>query len=115
MTQQLQPGIYASNERGYVGQSLQVIELAYERGAFQGELACDPLTDPDMARAIEVYERDGGEAMAGFIELTDPELLQWLFEAAEEHLEGFIPEGCWCGYSEGFGDWGVWEMEDEDE
>ncbi|TDE87414.1 hypothetical protein E0686_02665 [Deinococcus sp. S9] len=27
----------------------------------------------------------------------------------DDHL---VPEGCWAGYSEGFGDWGVWELKE---
>lgn len=108
---QLAPDIYFACERGWHISAL-VIQLAHEHGWAKGELAYDPLVDPDYARAIGVLGRDGVEALEGFINLVDPEMLQWMEDAATEYIQdNLIPEGHWCGYSEGFGDWGVWEEE----
>lgn len=109
-TEKLPPGIYFDGDRGWHISAL-VVELARESG-----WEPDYSDAPEYAEALSRLAQGGPSALEQYVAETDPEVLDLLYMGAEAYLnEHRIPEGCWCGYSEGFGDWGVWEMEDEDD
>ena len=111
--EKLAPGIYFDNARGWHISS-EVVALALNAG-------WDPYFSTDAlqyATAIACLKTAGVYAFEAFIQaLPDDGLSSILHdlesEATEFISENLIPEGCWCGYSDYLGDWGVWENEEE--
>lgn len=104
-TNKLTPGIYFDNTRGWHIAG-KVCELALEHD-------WNP-EDATYRDALKVLASSGLEAFEDFCAEEDPELLTWLEADAQAYIDDhLVPEGCWAGYSEGFGDWGVWELEEE--
>ena len=106
---QLDPGIYFACERGWHIQS-EVAELALERG-WQPDYDNAPV----YAAAITCLEAAGVGPYEAFVAAVDDDILGDIEQDATDYLATLVPEGHWCGYSEGFGDWGVWEEERGDE
>lgn len=111
MTQtQLQPGIYFDNTRGWHISAL-VVDLA-----LRGGWTPDFEDAPEYAAAITCLKAAGSGPFEAFVTALEDgsEVLSDLeFQATDYIASYLIPEDCWCGYSEGFGDWGVWGDEDD--
>jgi hypothetical protein len=44
----------------------------------------------------------------------DGEEYTWDTDEAEEYMQALAPEGYYFGYSDGFGDWGLWHIHEDD-
>lgn len=100
----LAPGIYFDNSYGWHN-SARVINLAVESG-------WSPESE-EYTDALRVFSKAGQDVFEDYCEAVDVELLIHMEQDAQRYIDdNLIPEGCWCGYSEGFGDWGVWENEE---